>query len=213
MIQSILGKAAVLVTDLSARVKELSGLRFERLLTVDRSYLDYLFTFLLVITGGVFLAETLEYSSDARIVPLVVAVPTVAMVVLLLVTQLLSEYVDPVEDISAAVESGSDEFRMDSDGSEGVESADATTARKRVLTILLWVVALLAVLYLLGTIVGSAIFLFAYYHRRSEGGLKETTIYTVAVWVFLVVLFKLFLDTSLYPGVLGSEIVNVGALI
>lgn len=187
----------------------------KKILEADSTYFEYLFTVTLLFASGVLLVMTTRYSGKARIVPLIVIVPTFCLLVLLFVTQVLSQFTDAVEDISnvsvkdqAEHLSPTDSQGTRTDAPDDVSNVDTSIARKQLLSVLSWVLFLPVCFLVFGTIVGSLIYLLSYYRYRTGQNWRRTLVYSVFVWIPLVVLFEFVLTTPLYQGLLQSYLLG-----
>lgn len=169
---------------------------FERLAAVDEVYYTSAFYTLLLGYVLLVLLAARSYSADARLFPLLVGVPLAVM----LVGKLFVDLAEPLEiDVAGPF---ADVFE-----GIGVYDADTDVTRaeryRREAGLLLWLVALLVSVWLLGFLLSSFVYVsaFVYYYERNPTRAFLVGGITTA---FLYVLFVRVLSAPIYGGVLGS---------
>ena len=177
------------------------------LLSVDHDRFDRLFALLLLAFIGVLLADTFQYSDDGQLFPLVIGVPTLLLLVGLLAVQLSSRLNE-----AASRYASSELFEVDEVVDELEE--DDTDAEQRtlqeervdVILISLWTLALFGVVLLIGFLPGTLVFLLGYYRLQADQSWIRTVAFSLAMWLFVIVIFEVVLNTPFYTGVLGVEL-------
>lgn len=177
-------------------------------LNVDHVQFDRLFALVLLAFVGGLLAVTSQYSDTGQLFPLVIGVPTFLMLVGLLAMQMSSR----VEALASRYAS-SDLFDIEvMDEIEGEPSTGGGTERSleaerlAVLEISLWTLAFFGVVVLIGFLPGTLVFLIAYYRLQADQSIPRTLLYSLLMWLFVIVIFEIVLGTPFYTGVLGVEV-------
>lgn len=184
-----------------------------RLFTADSDRFDLLFTASLFVFMGYFIAASFDLRPEARLVPLVIAVPTFlifALVLLLLVSERASAMATEFSD-THLFGTGQDDLP----GGE-TEDVDDETDRERELferrkqtAISLTVVfSLLVLVYLIGFLATIPIFLIAIYRLHAKQSWPVTVGTTLLVWWFVVIVFYGLLGVRLWEGVLEVDVVQ-----
>lgn len=190
------------------------------LLTIDRRHVDAAFTLLLLAFVGSLLVQTVDYGPQTRLVPLVIGVPTAALLAFLLATQLSPRLAavagryaagDLFGDVANQLDEfdGADEGEADGQGATDTAAPAGTTSsdgRLELLAVLGWVLALFGLVVVVGFIVGTFAYLVAFYRFQARQGWLRTAVYATVVWVFAVVVFKAVLNTPLYEGLLEVSV-------
>lgn len=136
--------------------------------------------FLLFIGVGLAyqIAQALSYPRLSGLFPLIVGIPTLALIVYIIIT---------------------DVFRGSTTESE-VES----DIEDRFLLIqgVAWTLLLLALVYLFGLVIGAAVFLVGYYRTKGTAVWKLVML-TGVFLLFAIVVFQIVLQIPLYQGILG----------
>lgn len=172
------------------------GAAVKRALRAPARRFEMLFTLGLLVLVGTFLVVTFEYSGMAKLIPLLVIVPTFALLWVILLAQtsdqfdaLVRRYAnDGVLDVSDRFADSADE-----------DDASQTTAERRaeLLGISAWILALTLVFHYVGIKVALAAFLLGYYRFRADQSLPRAIGYSVGVWVFIYLVFEVMLGTTL----------------
>ena len=182
-----------------------------RLLGIEGRRLDAAFTLVLLAFVGTLLVMTLDYGRQTRLVPLVIGVPTFAMLAALLAMQLSPRLAAVAgryaagglfEDFADRI----DELELEDAEADEAPPADPVSGRYELALVLGWVLVLFLLVVVIGFLAGSFVYLLGFYRLRAKQDWLRTVAYTVVVWVFAVVIFKAVLNTPLYEGLLGVEI-------
>lgn len=165
---------------------------------------DLLFTLSLLVGVGAFLALTPQYSEDGQLFPLVIGIPTFVLL-LGLVIILASPRAKKLAEGFAA----SDLFDMgDVDDPETniEQSTDLVEQRQRVIVISTWVIILSAMIWVIGFLAGTLVFMIAFYRLQAEQDIRHTLLYSLLTWIVIVVVFVFALNVPFYPGLLDITI-------
>lgn len=188
----------------------------DRVIDLGEEWYDRAFTLVLLAFFTALLVMTLDYGSQTRLVPLVIGVPTLGLILVLLALQLssrLAAYSRRVSS-SALFDMGDQMEEFGAESERGTLAAtpeeetetDPHDARIELLAVMTWVLVLFAAIVLVGFVVGTFAFLIAFYRVRAGQSWLRTGVYSVVVWVFTVVVFKVVLNTPLYSGIFGIEV-------
>lgn len=166
---------------------------FERLADVDERYLATLFFLGLLAYILALIYESLGYSADARLFPLIVGVPLaillVAKVLLLLLQDRLDLHVvglfEDVGDLNIA---------------STREVGDKSVQYRREFSMILWIGGLLLLIYLFGNLAAVPIFIFAFIFAY-ERDLLRAAIAAIVTFAFIYLLFVQILDATLWRGI------------
>jgi hypothetical protein len=192
-----------------ARAAALSAL--SPVTNVDGARLDQLFTLTLVLSTGWVVVRTLtaDWGSQTKLTPLVVGIPTLALLLALLAVQ-SSERVAAVAGGFAAGDVLGVEDRvaeMQTRTEESTEGAgEDLDGREAVLAMCFWVLLLFGLVLVIGFTVGIPAFLLAFYRARTGMSWPRTLALTAFIWAFVAVIFIYVLNAPLYPGLLGIEV-------
>lgn len=158
------------------------------------------FTFLLFGFAGVICYLTFGLGRVARMVPLAVVIPTL----LLLAFQLLMDLLPRLAKTYGGLEQ-KDLFRVESlRGKIGQQAEDEeleALQRNREGKAFVWLLAMLALIYLLGFFIALPLYTLLYLKRRSEGWVLSVVI-TVGIACLVYGMSLLDLGTRLYGGLL-----------
>lgn len=180
---------------------------FNRVLTIDGKYLDRLFTIGMLTFFVSFLYSTSGYSGDSQVFPYAVGIPSFLLVVFVLLVQ-TSPYARKI------IEKYRSQNLFDVDDSfddeEQDEEVDPRTQRVRAFTISTWIVALYITIYILGFLPATFLFLLVYFRFEAKLSWGKSVLFTLLVWLFIVILFDIVLNTPFYTGVLDIVIPTPG---
>jgi len=160
-------------------------------------------TLMLTAVVGLFLWLTLGLSPNARRVPLVVAIPTLG----LLVIQLLMDLVPSLAPLRRRLEK-TDVFGIESHR----ETSQQATSRqldqpaeggmiiKREFIVISWIFLLLVSIYLFGFLYAVPIFMLFYLRERLRENRQLSLAVSIGTWAILYGVFLLLLGVQLYEG-------------
>ena len=159
-----------------------------------------LFTLFLLICSASFVVLALQYSPEGRLVPLLIGVPTLALVIY----QTLLDFVPAMKKFQKGKV---DMFGIDrvheEHGTEESEFDDVAEdeARRRFRRIVLWILGFTAIVYILGVLVSIAVFCFMFFLAHKEK-LWFNLVLTGATWLSIWGLFVKLLEVPFYQGIL-----------
>ena len=136
-----------------------------------------LFTLFLLFVAAVLLAQTRALAPLSRVAPLWVLVPTAALTVVQLFRDARNALRHETEPATAAI-------------------------RLRQLRITLWIAAATALVYLLGLLIGSAVFLLLYIRAESSTGWRQSLLVTAATISAIYLVFVVLADMRFPAGAL-----------
>lgn len=181
----------------------------EAVLAIDHDQFDRAFTVALLIFVGTLLAVTPQYREESQLFPLVIGVPTFALLCFLLSVQLSPRLRSLVSGYAS-----SDLFDLDAVASD-VEQArveggrvQRTLAEERtsVVAISVWTAGLFGLVGLVGFLPGTMLFMLLFYRIQADQSWLRTVLYSTVMWAFIVIIFEVVLNTPFYTGVLGVEL-------
>lgn len=166
---------------------------FERLAAVEGRFLAMVFFGVLLVYTLALVSQAVGYSAAARLFPLIVGVPLVAMLVaniLLLAVQdrydlRLVGFFDSVGEIDAA---------------SARTEVDEATRYQRETSMVLWIGALVVLTWLVGTLVAVGVFVFAFVYVY-ERKLVRALLVSGLTFGFIYLLFVQVLGAVLFRGV------------
>lgn len=182
---------------------------YDDVLDVDHVHFDRAFTVLLLLFIGTLLASTPQYRDDSQLFPLVIGIPTFLLLLFLLVVQVSTRFNRKIERYATSNLFDLDEVVSDMDRSVaggGATRRSLPEKRKNVLSISLWTLALFGIILLVGFLPGTLIFLLAFYRFHAGQNWFRTLAYSLVMWLFVVVIFEIVLNTPFYTGLLGVEL-------
>jgi hypothetical protein len=145
---------------------------------VRPKWVELLFLLLLGVGLTYQVALAFSYPRLSGLFPLIVGVPTLGLIAYITVTDVLR-------------------------GSEA-ESKDGSELEDRFLLLqgVAWTLLLLALVYVIGLVIGAAVFLVAYYRTKGTSAWKLAML-TGIFLLFAIVVFQIVLQIPLYEGLLG----------
>lgn len=182
------------------RIPSGDNLRLGSLLSADVAVFQR--GFVLLLTGFVVLiiAISLTYSRGARIFPLVVAVPTLGMLVALILIQTIPAVRSFAESLEAS--SMIDAESLGATVFESSESTPIETVRVNAVRTLCWVLLLTVSILLFGHVVGLALSLTVVFRYFSDLSWIRAIAFALGNVAFLIVLFMVAFNARLFPGIL-----------
>lgn len=182
--------------------RPLDDARAARLLSaVSEDRVEWMFTGLLVAFVGVLLWTTLGYERFARIIPLMVGVPTFA----LLLVVWMATHSDRVRaflarhQIRDVVDIEGDVGPMA--GAEATEDGGGLYDRRvRFLAIAAWILGFTLLFVFVGIVESVLIFLLGYYRFASKLSVPQAVAYAIGVVVFVFIVFDLILEMRFFEN-------------
>ncbi len=162
-----------------------------------------LFTLGVFVLVLVFLVLSLGYQPRARLVPLIIAVPTLLLTLL----QLLIDMIPAVARRFSFFQEY-DLFGIDSGraAEPSEENRRSGTVYRRELGFAAWLLLLMALIYFLGYLVAIPLFLILFMRLRSSESWLMTLSITAATWAFVYVVFIMVMGAPLHPGVVWKVV-------
>lgn len=182
-----------------AEVLTASKQYFDGLLAVDEKHLQRSFSLLLTAFVVTIISIGLTYGRDARLFPLLVAVPTLVMLLALLSTQTIPPLRAYAERLGSS-STLSDEMAGDSSWRDDSEIS-VETARSNAIRTLGWIALLAVSILLFGHVFGLTIALTLVFHYYSELPWIRAVGLAIVNVVFLTGLFLFVFNARLYPGI------------
>ena len=162
-----------------------------------------LFTLAVFALVLVFLVLSLDYQPRARLVPLIIAVPTLLLTLL----QLLIDMVPAVARRFSFLQEY-DLFGIDTGRAAAPSEAPAGSANvyRRELNFASWLLLLMALIYFLGYLVAIPLFLVLFLRLRSSESWTTTLSITAVTWAFVYVVFIVVMGAPLHEGVVWKAV-------
>lgn len=161
-----------------------------RRLITDRTAVGLLFFLLL----GLAVYRAFDFSFAARLMPLIIGVPTFALSVVVLALEISSQWKGKPKKAEGAM----DGSRLGKDLSP--EQKRAITRRE--VSLLLWLVALILLIWLFGLLWSIPIFLICFLWLQGREPWRLILPISLGTWVAVYVLFAEILKMELYQGLL-----------
>ena len=162
-----------------------------------------LFTLAVFALVLVFLVLSLDYQPRARLVPLIIAVPTLLLTLL----QLLIDMVPAVSRRFSFLQEY-DLFGFDT--GRAAEPSEKTgpspNVYRRELNFASWLLLLMALIYFLGYLVAIPLFLILFLRLRSSESWLMTLSITAVTWAFVYVVFIVIMGAPLHQGVVWKAV-------
>lgn len=179
----------------------------ERILTIESEYFDRIFAAMLFLFFGVLLAMTPQYGPDSRLFPLVIGIPSFLLFGVLLLIQFSSRFAELVGQFATSDLFAFEEQFAEDKERETKDTEDSLLARrKRLVKITLWMVALFALVLLVGFLPATVVFLLGFYRLYADCGWRRSIGYTIVFTVLVIVIFNVVMGTQFYQGVLDIEV-------
>lgn len=179
------------------------------LLEIDHEQFDRVFTLSVLVVIGTMLVLTPGYREDSQLFPYVIGIPTFGLLLFLLAIQFSSRLRSTVSGYASA-----DLFDLDSVVS-GVQGAGMeggrvertlVEERRSVVAIVLWTLLLFGLVWLVGFLPGTLVFMLVFYRVQADQPWSRAVIYSAVMWLFIVVIFEVALNTPFYTGILDVEV-------
>jgi hypothetical protein len=144
-----------------------------------------------------FLVLAADLGPVSRFVPLAVAVPTLAILILQLLVEIRLRLLRGrvVVDTSGMVDG-----RASHNGNGQVGSHDGTEHSGGVVPMALWVLGLFLLVFMLGFAVALPTFALAYLRIRAKEPWRVSTAAAVAMWALVYLFFGILLDIPMHAG-------------
>lgn len=169
--------------------------RVQSVLTLDQDWIERGLTIGVFLLSIVFLFETRKYDWAAQRVPVFVF----GLVLVLSSIEILKQF-----DVISWGESEGDDGGVQKDVEERTAAAEEEMSldrrRMEMLRMVTWIVSLLLVVYVVGLLPGSLLFLLAFYYAEADVGILRTVVFSAAVFLFVWIVFEILLKARLYPG-------------
>lgn len=182
------------------RFPTVAELRVDGLLSIDVSVFQRIFTLLLTVFVVGIIGISLTYGREASLFPLVVAVPTLTLLIGLLAIQTIP----PLRAYAQTLESSS-MFDADSIGDSDAQSSSSApieTIRANAIRVLGWIGLLAISILLFGHVIGLAVSLIVVFRYYSNLSWIRAILSALVNVAFLTALFLIIFSARLYPGIL-----------
>ena len=150
------------------------------------------FNFLLLIVFGAGIFFSNSWSADARLLPMAISIGGAVLSAGLLLSRLRQKPINEDEE----------ELPEHTETNQAEKNEVKTTTRSEMI-IILWILAFLGVLLVLGFWLAVAMFLPVFLMVFGSESVKTAVIYTAMVWIVIYGIFHLGIGIQLYGGILG----------
>lgn len=174
---------------------------------IDSRHLDRVFTLVLLLLVLVLLYDVRLYGRDAQLFPVVVGVSAILLLTVLLIAQhstRLSQWLDRFS--SSGMTDQIDELQSAGETKETPDlqtQDDSAAGRTRVAHTVGWILFLFGLIFVIGFLPATLVFMGAFYRFEVGTSWSKTLLYTLTVWIVLVIIFDVVLNTPFYHGLLG----------
>ncbi|WP_206812845.1 tripartite tricarboxylate transporter TctB family protein [Paradesulfitobacterium ferrireducens] len=159
--------------------------------------------FILVFVLAIIIA--LGYNSRARMAPLVIAIPGLAVTIGRLVVELRGNKDKENKDKENKDKEKKTKDKFDHENQEGNEPEKSKPVAKfSELNSFSWAVGLFLLLYVVGFLVAIPIYLFLFLKVRSQEKLVFSLIFSLVSWGALYLFFGMVLHIPLYEGIIAE---------
>ena len=158
------------------------------------------FSLLLLLVAAVFLVTAMGFSPRAKVVPLVVSIPTVALLVLQVVSEMVPGLADRLAGLgqSMAVKQQTEAILANH---EAASSGQTRHDGMREVAAFGSVLFLLVLILVTGLLAGSMLFVLWMFRRVADADWKVSVVYALSVSGLCYGLFILVLGTRMWNGV------------
>ncbi len=162
-----------------------------------------LFTLGVFVLVLFFLVLSLDYRPRARLVPIIIAVPTLLLTLLQLLIDMIPAVARRLSFFQEYDLFGIDAGRSadPSEKSGSSEGGSSTTIYRRELNFASWLLLLVALIYFVGYLVAIPVFLVLFLRLRSSESWLMTLSITAVTWTFVYVVFIVVMGAPLHEGV------------
>lgn len=186
----------------------------EWLFAVEPKWFDLLFTLGLLTFIGSLIVMSRDLRPVARLVPIVVAVPTfftLCVIVLMLLSERVSTFADRFTD-STLLGVDDEEIAPGDEDEHEVEDEDRThllyEKRKKEMMAFSMVLSLLLLVYLVGFMGAIPFFLLVLYRTWAKQSWFISIVTAALVWIFVLVTFYVLLGVRLYTGIFDINLID-----
>ena len=187
---------------------------YDLISNIESEKFDKIFTTIQFALILILLYDVRQYGSDAQLFPLVVGIPTSGLLLLLLISQVSTRVANRIEDItSRGIFDQENEIAsiQDIQGDMGISESDdhdnIRAQRKRVLNTSIWIFGLFILIMIVGFLPAILLFMALFYRIQTRLSWKGTIFNTTIMWLVIVIIFEVVLNTPFYRGILGINII------
>lgn len=174
-------------------MRQLVNQGYDRLAVINGRYLAAVFFSVLLTYTLALVYESLAYSADARLFPLIVGIPLSIMIVGKILLLLLQERLNL--QVAGFFED------IDNLNVSQTKKEQSTAARyRREFSMVLWIGGLMSLIYLIGNLAAVPVFIFAFIFAY-ERALKRAVLAAIVTSILIYLLFVQVLNTTLWRGI------------
>ena len=161
----------------------------------------FLFCGLLVTFSVVIVLTAFSYFPKARLVPLMVGIPTLVLALLSLIGEAFPKLLRSLDVNPRGFGGGKlgNEIRL--------EKKLEMELTRRVLIQSVWLIGFFALIYLVGFLISIPVFAILFLRIHGKVGWVETLAIAAITWGFIFAMFETFMKVALFKGVLFGAIV------
>ena len=164
---------------------------------------ESILTFLLLCIVIIFIVSSLKYESTARLVPLIVGIPTLFLVFIQFLLEIVPSFskfrknIEGVEffgktKILQEQKLGKEENKQKNNKKSGAEK-----------NILLWIIFLVFAIWLMGFLIAIPLFIILFFSLNNIFKLYQSILISLATTTIVYILFDKLLGLTLYKGLLS----------
>jgi len=158
---------------------------------------SFLFSVLLLVIVLTFVLFSIGYDAEARLIPLIIGVPSLALAILLVLSERYPRLLALFKVSQDSVVRGAP--------SELASSETAVGGRK-VLTFLAWIVGFVILVFLVGFLITTPVFIFLFLKIRGRIGWFRTLVMSIVVGGFIYGVFEILMRGDMFKGILFGEL-------
>lgn len=138
-----------------------------------------------------------DYKPKVRLVPILIGTVSLVMSILVLINE-----IHPMAFFS--------KLAMDFMGSleDKKDKTDQSMVTGKIFAIIVWMICFMALTLLVGFYISISIFCFAFLKFQEKVGWLKASLVTAAIWGFIFVVFKLFMELHMFEGLLFGAILH-----
>jgi len=152
-----------------------------------------------------FLLLSFQFSPKARLLPLIVSVPTLALTLFRLTVNLVPKLSAKYQTVREYDIFDLAEIRKRVSAASDSEKPDVVSTHKKELNVVAWLIGLVIAIWLIGFLISITLFVFLFLKFRSGEKWVSTLSVTIGTWLFVYGVFVIALNLSLYKGILFGE--------
>jgi len=160
---------------------------------------ERIFTGLLGVFVLTVVIVSFSYSPEARLIPLLVGIPTLLMIVFIFIAEKFYPKLLRMLNVSM--------LDLGKVSTKETPSGEPRSIRKGLLVISMWLVGYVILIYLAGFLIATAVLFPLFLKIMAKATWVKAIVMGAVVWGFIYGVFELFMKFELFKGMLFGEIV------